>query len=203
MSKSETIEDLLRDIRGIPEDRLGDIPDLANMLCQQIRMSKVSDLPQAQSTGGKMAATELRQVGDAAHGLCKILLSLHLDADDALYRHRVSRAHGHMIDDLKGLIITARRAEKEIFGQSIQKGKSGPKMKIHARTVADCAVRVYEALTGQQATIVTDNDNGKYVAGGEFLDFLGKLFKMFEIKASAEGMAKAVIKEKTQCNSGK
>lgn len=84
------------------------------------------------------------------------------------------------------------------LGEGFSNG--GQPAKTTAYFVAKQCAKVFQALSGNPPTMITDAYIRGHYARGPFLEFVKDIFEVFALEASSEGMARKVIKERTSEN---
>jgi hypothetical protein len=192
------LEKLKAAMHALPvlEDRRHMIDRLADSLKVIGILAAVNDQPWARPTGSGQALKELEELLRRAGPLAVHIRGMHGTAHDALERGGKVRHWRRLASDLEDVCRAADAACTKLASLPAETKKPGgaPK-KRQAERVTGKAAKYYTALTGRQPTLTVDGDKRGHRASGTFLTFLESVFAAFDIDASPEAQAKALLKK--------
>lgn len=179
---------LIKAIRAIPgADALtpDDVEAKARMLYGVSEGGRDEELPRNRPASQKASEDELRKLATLAERLERHILSMRQPAVSALY------AEGTFVFDLvRTLRQTQEHAGHAFSGLEVEGTSRGAPQKIEAADVAFFASRLFEYISGRQATFTTDPLTGKI--SGAWPDFLSSVFDALRIGASVPSQVRAV-----------
>ena len=167
----------------------------ATSLQISLTLARVNDLPAGSDTTKKDGARrQLTQLADRIRQLHSEITSLSRDTRQAL--RDAAREHPESqweLPEIEALQIdlenTFNNTVRTLRLTPHQPAKGGRPKIIGASIVADMARAKFEHLTGRAPTITVDPVSS--AAGGPFVTFLGDLFEIIGVNASAEAQARA------------
>jgi len=161
----------------------------------------------------KRAGSSLRKVGwHGGNALIPMAQKFKGEGDPEHWKALVGNAESANVvaDKIRNMIAGLAEAKEQIsldaapvfdyLGEDFSNG--GQPAKTTAHFVAKQCATVFQALSGNPPTMITEAHNRGHYARGPFLEFVKDIFEAFALDASPEGMARKVIKERTSENGG-
>jgi hypothetical protein len=151
---------------------------------------EVATPPHLEVVSEAKSKREIENLNKKAKELRLALQDLHRPAIEALDNYSPKRPHwrAEMIDDLFFLMAKTTLAR---VGSLPRNAGRGAKPRRQAKKIASSVATHYFRITGKFPTVITPSDGGK--AYGPFLDLLSEVFRLLNVKASAESQAKEAI----------
>ena len=194
-------------IRALPVRTDGKAPDVSQMV-EMVRLGvwtgQVNTLPRARGATQKQTMAELKTLCELSRDLAEHIMKMHSPALRMVEKHMQEvreerKRNGErrplyvpllLTIQLEGTFDAGKAAwhEAKNGGDLPQPGNRGTKPA--AKQVAFMCARAFEAVTGKKSTYSNPSAGGK--AQGQFLDFLGDVFRALGIPASPESMAREV-----------
>ena len=173
----------------------------------------LQDQPRKRRVGTKKAARQLTELRDKLHAVDAAIGAMSWEADQVILTELVRNwqftreieifgttvsldwaPHPRVLaSDVQALIKVVEASLRTLISDPNPTHGTRPK-KNAATGVARTAIEVYERLTGENATVITDQRDNR--AKGPFLDFIRELFAALDIEASPELRARAVLEDR-------
>lgn len=152
-------------------------------------IGKDQEFPRNRQATLKGSMDELRKLSKLTDALARHIHSMRRPAVNALYNQ------GWDLFALeKQLNLWPEGSLRAISELEYDSGRLGAPEKIAANKVTEMAASFYSQATGKAPTIINGIEVNQ--ASGPWLDFLGEVFKVLRIKASAESQSKKLFGKK-------